>query len=398
MMTTILAIDGGEPVRKDLLPYGRQSISEADVGAVVEALQSDWLTTGPRVAELEGAFAAFVGTREAVAVANGTAALHATMAALEIGPGDEVIVPPMTFAATANSVLYRGARPIFADVEPDTLLLDPMAVSDRIGPRTRAIIAVDYAGQPCDYDALRGLAEPRGLALVADACHAVGGALRGRSVGTLADLSTFSLHPVKHFTAGEGGLVSTDDPARAAVMRRFRNHGITTDHRQRAEAGSWFYEMTELGFNYRLTDIQCALATSQLVRLPSWVERRRHIAAAYDRALNEHPAIRPLAVHPEARHAYHLYVVRLRPEALRVGRKEVFAALRAEGIGCNVHYVPVHLHPYYQRTLGTGPGLCPVAEAAYKEILSLPMFSAMTDQDVSDVLKAVTKVCEAYAA
>ena len=304
----------------------------------------------------------------------------------------------MTFAATANCVLYRGARPVIADVDPETLLLDAASAEARIGPRTRAIIAVDYAGQPCDYDALGELAEHNGLALVADACHAVGGAWNGRPVGTLARLSTFSLHPVKHFTSGEGGLITTAEPELATAMRRFRNHGITTDHRQRAETGSWFYEMTELGFNYRLTDMQCALATSQLGRVTEWVERRRQLASLYDRGLAGFAAARPLAVRSEAHHAYHLYVVRLASGALRVGRKEVFAALRAEGIGCNVHYIPVHMHPYYRSKLGTGPGQCPVAEAAYEEILTLPMFPDMSDKDVEDVIRALAKVAEAYAA
>lgn len=398
MTSERLAIDGGKPVRGQLLAYGRQSISEADVAAVVEVLRSDWLTTGPKVEELERAFAEFGGAREAVAVANGTAALHAAVAALGVGPGDQVVVPAMTFAATANCVLYRGARPVFADVDPETLLLDPASAEARIGPRTRAVIAVDYAGQPCNYDALGDLTESRGLSLVADASHSVGGSWGGRAVGSLARLSTFSLHPVKHFTAGEGGIVTTDEPELASFMRSFRNHGITTDHRQRARSGSWFYEMTELGFNYRLTDIQCALATSQLARVEGWVERRREVAARYDRALAGFSAARPLAVRPGAFHAYHLYVVRLVPGVLRVGRREVFAALRAEGIGCNVHYIPVHLHPYYQRELGTGPGQCPAAEAAYEEILTLPMFPNMSDADVDDVIRALAKVTEAYAA
>jgi len=396
MRSAALAIDGGDPVRRELLPYGRQSVSNEDVAAVTEVLRSDWLTTGPKVDEFERAFAEYVGVREAVAVANGTAALHTAMAALGVGPADEVVVPAMTFAATSNSVLYRGARPVFADVDPKTLLVDPGSVEERIGPKTRVVVAVDYAGQPCDYGALRDITDRHGLALLADACHAIGGALNGRAVGTLADVSTFSLHPVKHLTSGEGGVVTTDDVGCAGTMRRFRNHGISTGHRQRETSGSWFYEMTELGFNYRLSDLQCALALSQLHRLPSWVERRRAIAAVYDEAFADHAALRPLAVRQGAYHAYHLFVVRLVPGALRVGRKEVFAALRAEGIGCNVHYIPVHLHPYYRRELGTGPGLCPVAEAAYEEILTLPLFPEMSDADIDDTLRAVTKIWEAY--
>lgn len=375
-----------------MLPYGHQWIDAEDIAAVVEVLRSEWLTTGPKVPEFEQAFAAFTGAREAVAVNSGTAALHAAIDALAIGPGDEVLVPAMTFAASANAVVYQGGTPVFCDVDPQTLLLDPADAERRITPRTRAIVAVDYAGQPCDYDALRAIAGRHGLKVVADACHALGGADRGRRVGSLADLSTFSFHPVKHITTGEGGMVTTDSPELAARMRKFRNHGITTDARQREAAGSWFYEMTDLGFNYRLSDFQCALGTSQLKRLPAWIERRRAIAALYDEAFATMPGVRPLGVRPGASHAYHLYVVRLDLVRLRGSRGSVFAALRGMQIGVNVHYIPVHLHPYYRSRFGTGPGDCPVAEAAYEEILTLPMFPKMTDADVRRVLAAVGDV------
>ena len=390
-----LAIDGGMPVRETKLPYGRQWVDEADVQAVVEVLRSDWLTTGPKVGEFEQAFADLVEAKEAVAVSNGTAALHAAMYAVGIGPGDKVIVPPMTFASTANCVVFQGGTPVFADVDPNTLLIDPVQVEARITPRTKAIIAVDYTGQPCDYDALRATANRHGLVLVADACHALGGSYKGRPVGSLANLSAFSFHPVKHITTGEGGMITTDDPELARRMRVFRNHGITTDHRQREQQGSWFYEMVDLGFNYRLTDVQCALGLSQLRKLPQWVKRRREIAQRYDAALAEIPTIRPLEVREDICHAYHLYVIRLDLARLRSTRADVFAALRAEGIGVNVHYIPVHLHPFYRERFGTVPGLCPVAEAAYEEIVSLPIFPRMGDRDVEDVIAAVSKVVEA---
>jgi len=392
-----LAIDGGRPVRSSLLPYGRQTIDEDDIVAVVEVLRSDWLTTGPKVGEFERALTGVTGAREAVVVSNGTAALHAAMYALEIGPGDEVIVPAMTFAATANAVVFLGGRPVFADVDPQTLLLDPAAAERKITPRTKAIIAVDYAGQPCDYPRLRAVAERHGLALAADACHALGASAAGRPVGSLARTSTFSFHPVKHVATGEGGAVTTDDGQLAERMRRFRNHGITTDFRQRQEQGSWYYEMVDLGFNYRLTDLQCALGITQLAKLPQSVARRQAIARQYDAAFAGLPAVRPLEVRPDVCHAYHLYVVQLDLDALRGDRGAVFQALRAEGIGVNVHYVPVHLHPYYRDRFGTGPGDCPAAEAAYERILSLPIFPAMSDGDVADVTGAVHKVVEAYA-
>jgi perosamine synthetase len=389
---TDLAVDGGTPIRETLLPYARQSVDEDDVAAVVEALSSDWLTTGPAVDELERRFAAFVGAQHAVAVSSGTAGLHAVAHVLGIGPGDEVIVPPLTFAATANCVVYEGGTPVFADVEPGTLLLDPAAVEEKAGPRTKAVIAVDYTGQPCDYDALAAIADRQGFAVAADACHALGATYRSRTVGTLARLSVFSLHPVKHMTTGEGGIVTTDDEELAERMRVFRNHGITSDFRARELKGSWFYEIRDLGFNYRLTDLQCALGLSQLDKVGGWVARRREIAARYDAAFSGLAQLAPLEVVDDVEHAYHLYVVRLAVEQLRGGRAEVFAALRAEGIGVNVHHIPVHLHPFYRERFGTGPGLCPVAEAAYERILTLPLFPRMSDDDVEDVIAAVRKV------
>ncbi len=391
-----LAIHGGAPVREHTLPYGRQWLDEEDIGAVVEVLRSAWLTTGPNVAEFERLFAEKVGTNEAVAVSNGTAALHAAVHALGISPGDEVIVPAMTFAATANAVIYEGGTPVFADVDADTLLLDASAAEALITPRTKAIVAVDYTGQPCDYDALRSIVSKHALSLAADACHALGGAYNGRPVGSIADLSTFSFHPVKHVTTGEGGMIATDDADLAQRMRVFRNHGITTDHREREKQGSWFYEMVRLGYNYRLTDIQCALGISQLRKLTTWVKRRQEIAQAYDTAFADTPAVEPLRVRQGVSHAYHLYVVRFDLSQLQASRAELFAALRAEGIGVNVHYIPVHLHPFYQERFGTGPGLCPVAEQAYEEIVSLPMFPRMDDRDVEDVVTAVRKVLEVY--
>jgi len=397
LKTAQLALHGGTPVRATFLPYGRHQIDDADVEAVARVLRSEWLTSGPVVGEFESAFARLVGAPEAVAVSNGTAALHAAMFAIGIGPGDEVIVPPMTFAASANAVVYQGGTPVFADVDADTLLIDPAQAASKITPRTKAIVAVDYAGQPCDYEALRRVVAGRSdIRIVADACHALGARERDRPVGTLADLSTFSLHPVKHVTTGEGGVVTTADPALAARMRMFRNHGITVDHRQRGAQASWIYEIVELGYNYRLTDVQCALGISQLAKLAASVARRRAIAGEYVRAFASIPEVRPLAVRAGAEHAYHLFVVRVDSARLSADRATLFAALRRENIGVNVHYIPVHYHPFYRRRFGFGPGLCPVAEAAYEQILTLPMFPAMTARDVRDVVDAVTKVVEAY--
>ena len=378
-----------------MIPYGKQCIDEEDIKAVVDVLRSDWLTTGPTIEQFEKAFSDFVGAKYAVAVNSGTAALHAAMFALDIGPGDEVIVPSMTFAATANCVVFQGGTPVFADVDPGTLLIDPASVEARLSSKTKAIIAVDYAGQPCDYDTLAGIASRHNLTLVADACHSLGGCYKDKPVGTLATLNAFSFHPVKHITTGEGGMITTDDQKLAERMRLFRSHGISTDHRQREAQGSWFYEMVELGFNYRITDFQCALGICQLKKLPLWIEQRQAIAARYDRELTN-DGIKPLKKENNVHHAYHLYVVQLQMEKLKTDRAVIFKELREEGIGVNVHYIPVHLHPYYRRRFQTGPGLCPVAERTYEQIISLPMFPGLTTKDVDSVIKKVRKIIERY--
>jgi len=368
------------------LPYGKQEISDADVKAVVEALCSGWLTTGPRVSEFEQAFAAHCGAAQGVAVNSGTAALHCAMRALKIQPGDEVIVPAVTFAASANAALYEGGVPVFADIEADTLLIDPASVAMKITPKTRAIVAVDYAGQPADYDALRELAQARGIALVADACHAPGATYKGRSTGTLADISCFSFHPVKHLTTCEGGMALTQNGAMAAHMRRFRNHGIDSDHRSREAKGAHAYDMAELGYNYRLPDVQCALGMAQLTRLSGWVSARQRVAALYDEALAGLAAVTPLKTHADRTNAHHLYVVKV----TGIDRDDVFTRLRAEGIGANVHYAPVYLHSFY-RGLGYAAGIAPVAEAVSRQILSLPMYPALTQTDVERVTKALER-------
>ena len=390
-----LALNGGEPVRDSLLPYGRHTVTEGDIAAVETALRSDWLTTGPMVAEFENSVAAAAGVSHAVAIANGTAALHAMIAGIGVEPGDEVVVPVITFAATANAVLYCGGKPVFADVDRETLLMNPDSAAASITDRTRAIIAVDYAGQPADYDALRDATGGRDIRILADACHALGGALDGTPVGGLAEASTFSFHPVKHVAAGEGGAIVTDDTDLATAMSTFRNHGITTDHTQRAAKGTWTYDMSDLGFNYRLSDLQCALGQSQLSRLGANVQRRQEIAARYDEAFSAEDAVTPLSVRPGVSHAYHLYVILLNPAVLGADREEIFTALRAENIGVNVHYIPVPWHSYYQK-LGYERGGWPVGEDAYDRMLTLPVWPGMTDRDVDDVVEAVRKVCGAY--
>jgi perosamine synthetase len=374
-----LAIDGGSPVRASLLPYAR-------------------LTTGPRVPAFEEALVAATGARHAVAFSSGTAALHGAMASLALAPGAEVLTTPMTFAATANAILYVGAEPRFADVDSATLLLDPAAAVAALAPGTRALVAVDYAGQPADYVALRAVADaaPGGpIPIVADAAHSLGATRAGRRVGTLADLTVLSLHPAKILTTGEGGAVLTDDGDRAAFLRRFRNHGIGTELAARRD---WVYAMVELGYNYRLTDVMAALGTSQLARLDTFLASRRRLAARYRAALAGHWALDVQAVASDADPAWHLFVVLLRLDRLRVDRAAVYHALRAEGIGVNVHYIPVHRHPFYRERYPDLEGRFPVAEAAYERLLTLPLFSAMTDRDLDDVVAALDKVTAAYRA
>ena len=390
-----LAIHGGTPVREKLLPYGRQSLDDADVQAVVEVLKSDWLTTGPKIGEFEERFAAWVGARHAVSFSSGTAALHGAAFAAGLGPGDEAITTPMTFCATANCILYQGATPVFADVSADTLNLDPGEIARKLSSgassRVKAIIAVDYAGHPAALDELGELAKTHGALLIEDACHALGAEYRGKRVGGIADMTVFSFHPVKHLTTGEGGMVATNDARLAETLRRFRNHGISSEARQRQESGQWFYEMVLLGFNYRLTDIACALGLSQLEKLATNLARRREIAAQYTAAFRDLPAILVPTVRDGVDPAWHLYPVRLKPEMLAVGRGEIFRALRAENIGASVHYIPVHQHPYYRERFPSKQSY-PVAEDAYERLISLPMFHAMTAQDVEDVIRALGKV------
>ncbi len=391
-----LAVDGGAPVRETLLPYGRQSIDEADIQAVVETLKSDWLTTGPKIAEFELAFAEWVGAKHAISFSSGTAALHGAAFAAGLGSGDEAVTSPMTFAATANCILYQNATPVFADVSSDTLNLDPAQAAQKLTGRTKVILPVDYAGHPADLDAFLELAEKKGLTIIEDGCHALGAEYRGRRVGSIAHMTVFSFHPVKHLTTGEGGMVTTDNPRFAETLRRFRNHGINSDARDRQKTGAWFYEVTLLGFNYRLTDIACALGLSQLGKLEANLARRRQIARRYASAFRGIPGIVAPAVRAEANPAWHLYPIQLDLPRLSATRAEVFRALRAENIGVNVHYIPAHQHPYYRERFGFQDGECPVAEAAYERLISLPMFHGMTDEDVEDVVHAVQKVAVNY--
>jgi perosamine synthetase len=392
-----LALDGGKPVRKSMLNYARQWIDQDDIEAVVKVLQGDWLTTGPSVREFEEAVSAYIGVNEAVAVNTGTAALHSAAFAAGIGPGDEVIVPPLTFVASANCVLYLGGKPVFADVRADTLNIDPAEIENKITSRTKAIIVVDLTGQPCDHDAIKKLAKTHNLLVIEDAAHALGATYKGKKVGVLQDLTTLSFHPVKHITTAEGGMVLTQDPEMAKLIRSFRHHGIDVDLHKRNIANLWIYDVVNLGHNYRIPDINCALGISQLRKLDSWLARRREIAKRYSNAFSDLPQVEIPYVMPDCDPAWHLYIIRLNLNELRVGRETIYKALRAENIGVNVHYIPIHWLSYYQN-LGYQKGECPVAEQEYERLITIPLFPAMSDQDVEDVINAVHKVATHFQA
>jgi perosamine synthetase len=369
-----------------VLPYGRQSIDESDVDTVVSALRSDWLTTGPQVDALEADLARWTGGARCVAVSSGTAALHVAYAAAGLGPGDEVVTSPMTFVATAATAIALGATVVFADVEDETATLDPVAVQAALGPRTRAVTAVDYAGHPAEYDGLRKLVRGSDTLLVADAAHSIGARYRGEPVGTLADLTTFSFFPTKNLTTAEGGAVATTDPALLDRARRFRNHGLVRERsRLRApDEGGWHQEVHEFGLNYRLPDVLCALGRSQVRRLASFLAQRAALVARYDAALSDLAGLRPPGRRPWAEPAWHLYPVRVADGR----RREVYDRMRAAGIGVQVNYVPVYWHPAFA-DLGYRRGMCPVAEAFYREELSLPLFPSLTEADQDRVIDAL---------
>lgn len=378
-----------------MLPYSKQSIDQRDIDAVVEVLKSDWLTTGPMVSRFEEAVGNYVSAPHAVAFSNGTAALHATIATSNIQPGDEVIVPAITFVATANAVVYCGGTPIFADVDPDTLLINPQDVVRKITSRTRAILAMDYAGQTCDYPKLKQIADQNDLTLLSDGCHSIGAMSYGRHVPEWVEAACYSFHPVKPMTTCEGGMVVTGDAGRAESLRRFRNHGINSDHHQRARNGTCYYDMESLGFNYRLSDVQCALGLAQLQRLREWTERRSRIAQAYHRQLRDLNFLKPLKNVPGAGHAHHLFVVRWHAENAGVDRDSAIQKLREAGVFANVHYRPVYQHSFYQKRKKQSRLVsCPKADAVYPQLISLPIFPAMQENDVAKVVTELKRIAD----
>ena len=392
-----LAIFGGKPVREKPIYYGRQCIEQDDVDAVVRTLTSDYVTCGPRVKELEKLLCEVTGAKYAVAVCNGTAALHLSAMAAGFGPGDEVIVSSITFAASANCVLYCGATPVFADINNDTYNVDPDCIRKLITPKTKGIVAVDFTGQATQLDEIREICRENHLILIEDAAHAIGTKYKGQPVGSIADLTCFSFHPVKTVTCGEGGAITTNDENLYRRLMRLRTHGITREQSEMVHPTDaiWYNEQVELGFNYRLTDFQAALLCSQIKKLPKFSKRRREIVEIYDAAFSEMPEIQVQKEIPESETTRHLYVLRLRLELLKCSRREFFDALYAERTCPQVHYLPVYWHSYYEK-LGYPKGLCPNAESYYESSMSIPLYYSLTDEDVQDVIHAVKKVVEYY--
>ena len=392
-----LAIHGGTPVRDTKISYGRQYIDEADIQAVADVLRSGYVTCGPKVNEFESKLCEITGAKYAVAVSNGTAALHIACMAIDLGPGDEIITTPITFAASANCALYCGAKPVFADINPETYNISPASIREHITPATKAVVAVDFTGQAVELDEIRNICKENNLILIEDAAHSIGTKYNGSAVGSIADMTTFSFHPVKTVTSGEGGAVTTNDEKLYRKLLRLRAHGITrqTDEMNNPCDDPWYYEQVELGYNYRMTDFQCALVASQLDKLPLFSQRRKQIVKRYNEAFADIPEIIIQKEIPESDTTRHLYILQLNLDLLNCNRREFFDALCAENVYPQVHYIPVYYHSHYQH-LGYQKGICPNAEALYERILSIPLFYSMSDEDVESVITAVKKIITFY--
>lgn len=392
-----LAILGGKPVLEQKISYGHQYIDDADIQAVVDVLKSDYLTCGPKIEEAEKKLCEITEAKHAVLIANGTAALHAACFAADIGPGDEVITTPITFAASANCALYCGGKPVFADINPETYNIDPDSVVKCITDKTKAVVAVDFTGQVVEFKRLRKICDKYNIILIEDAAHSLGTRYNGQSVGSIADMTEFSFHPVKTCTAGEGGAITTNDDEFYKKLLLFRTHGITRDLKwiDKGSEGGWYYQQVDLGYNYRMTDMQAALLLSQLNKLNMFAERRKELVKRYDEAFMHIPEITVQKEIPESDTVRHLYILQFNLEMLKCGRREIFDALQAEGVGVNVHYIPTYTFPYYQR-LGYKIGTCPNAEKLYERIVSIPLYYSLTIEQQDKVIEAVRKVVEYY--
>lgn len=391
------AYAGGKPVRETKLYYGHQYLDEKDVQAVVDVLHSDYLTCGPKITELEQRLCDLTGAKYAVVCSNDTAALHIACMAAGVSAGDEVITTPITFLASANCALYCGAKPVFADIDEETYNIDPKEIEKALTPRTKAVVAVDYTGQVVDLDTIMETCHKQNVVVIEDAAHSIGTLYKGRPVGSVADMTTFSFHPVKTVTAGEGGAILTDNEEYYRKLLLYRSHGTTRDPAQmtKESEGGWYYQMIDLGYNYRMTDMQAALLLSQLDKLPMFRKRRKEIVARYNEAFSQIPELTVQQELESSDTTRHLYILRIKPEKLSIDRRGFFDAMAAENIMCNVHYIPIYLQPFYQQ-MGYPKGLCPKAEKLYNEMMSLPLYYAMTDQDVEDVITAVQKIVGYY--
>lgn len=392
-----LAIFGGTPVRNEPIYYGHQYIDEKDIEAVIKVMKSDFLTCGPEIGRLEEKLCSLTGAKYAVAVSSGTAALHAACFAAGISDGDEVITTPITFAASANCVLYCGGKPVFADINPGTYNISPVEIEREITAETKAVIAVDYTGQAANLQEIQALCRANQLVFIEDAAHSIGTVYNGQAVGSIADMTTFSFHPVKTITGGEGGAILTDSEEYYQKLLLFRTHGITRNAAlmNKEPDGAWYYQQLDLGYNYRMTDMQAALISSQLDKLDMFKKRRTEIVKMYDAAFSSMPELILQQEILGSDTARHLYILQLNTEQLSAGRKEIFDALKAENVCCNVHYIPIYYMPYYQK-LGYHKGLCPNAEQLYERMISIPLYYSMTDEDVESVVCAVKKVVGYY--
>ena len=370
------------------IPYGRQSIDEKDIQAVVDVLRSDYLTTGPRITEFENRVAEYVGAKYAVAVNSGTSALHIACLAAGIKEGEEVITSPITFAASSNCVLYCGGTPVFADIDEHTYNISPTEIEKAVTEHTKAIIPVHYAGQPCDMDAIMDIAKKYNLLVIEDGAHALGASYKGRKIGSIADMTCFSFHPVKPITTGEGGMVVTNSEELYKKLVLFRSHGITRDESVMTEQqGDWYYQQLELGYNYRITDISCALGISQMDKLDKFIDRRRQIANRYNEAFKDIDEIKIPTQLSGCESGWHLYMIQVLADC----RKIIFDSLRKSGIGVNVHYIPVYKHPYYQKN-GFDGVCCKNGEAFYSRAISLPIFPLLTDEQQNYVIEQVLRI------
>lgn len=382
---------------EEFIPYGSQWIDEQDIEAVTETLKSDYLTTGPKIKEFEDTFADYVDAKYAVAIANGTAALHAATYAAGIKEGDEVITTPITFAATANSVLYQDATPVFADIDPKTYNIDPESIKEKITEKTKAIIPVHYTGQPCEMNKIKEIANKNDLIVIEDGAHAVGATYKEQKIGSIGDMTTFSFHPVKNMTTGEGGMIATNSKEIYDKLMKFRTHGITKEETEyiNPSDGPWYHEQQELGYNYRITDIQAALGITQLKKLDEFLARRREIVNRYNNEFKDIDGLITPEQLENTNSAWHIYVLQLELEKLTEDRKEIFKALRKKNLGVNVHYMPVYFHPYYQ-SIGYEKGICPKAERLYERIITIPLYPKMTDQQVDEVIKRIKNTIIKY--